>query len=132
MWTLFKETKKLPITLPSRALYDFELKSYAEKYKIPYFRGVFMRDALPKGPPWAKECAIVNLDSSQGTGTHWVAYIKNDDTAEYFDSFGNLKPPKELVNYLKCKIMYNRERYQNYNSEICGRLCLEFLMNKFI
>lgn len=100
--------------------------------KIPHFRGVFMRDDLP-GKPLKTECGIINLDSSKGKGTHWVAYFKNKDYVEYFDSFGNLKPPKEFVNYIgKLIIRYNRENYQNYNTEICGRLCLEFLKNKSI
>ena len=40
---------------------------------FPHFRGVFMRDSLP-GVICPKECGIVNLDSSSGDGTHWVAY----------------------------------------------------------
>lgn len=109
-------------------MYDYEIEKYA--IGIPHFRGVFMRNNLPK-KSWKKECGIVNLDSTEGFGTHWVAYRKkNHNVAEYFDSFGDLKPPKELVNYLKCEIFYNRDRYQNFNSKNCGRLCLEFLMNK--
>lgn len=98
--------------------------------QIPHFRGVFMRDTLPK-KPWSNECGIINLDTFSGEGTHWVCYYKKNDTVEYFDSFGNLKPPKEFVNYLKnCKIKYNRDRLQDYDSDICGKLCLEFLASK--
>lgn len=65
-------------------------------------------------------------------GSHWVAYVKHKNSdginiTIYFDSFGNLKPPKELVNYLGPKICYNYDTFQNYNTVICGHLCLIFL-----
>lgn len=59
-----------------------------------------MRNTLPKFSN-KNECAIFNLDSSEGHGTHGVAHKKHGNEVEYFDSFGNLKPPKELINYLK-------------------------------
>lgn len=92
-----------------------------------------MRNSLPKMPRRI-ECAVVNLDSEKGLGTHWVAYFKNDRIIKYFDSFGNLKPPIELMKYFKhkpsgnTKFIYNYDRYQNYNDINCGHLCLEFLM----
>jgi hypothetical protein len=42
--------KKLPVKLPNRALTNIDLAQYAKKLKILYFRGVFMRDTLPKNP----------------------------------------------------------------------------------
>lgn len=85
-----------------------------------------MLDALPKRAR-KKECGIINLDLSSGSGTHWVAYYKNNQQKEYFDSFGNLQPPLELVKYLGKNISYNYNQHQNYNSFNCGHLCLEFL-----
>lgn len=94
---------------------------------IPFFRGVFMRDKLPKKSK-SIECGIVNLDLSKNNGTHWVAYIKIKDSCEYFDSYGNLKPPVELINYLRSKnIYYNYTTYQRFNSTNCGHLCLSYL-----
>lgn len=89
-----------------------------------------MRDNLPTHSQLSKnECAIINLGSQKSKGTHWVAYRKSGNIVEYFDSFGNLKPPKELVKYLgsKVKILYNNDQYQNFNEANCGHLCLEFL-----
>lgn len=105
------------------------------KRNIPHFRGVFMRDNLPKAPARV-ECAVVNLDSKYGSGTHWVAYFKNGSSVKYFDSFGNLKPPLELMQYFNrnrnskqvLRVMYNYDRYQNYNDINCGHLCLKFLL----
>ena len=73
-----------------------------------------MRTCLPANGPKTNEVAIVNLDDDTGPGTHWVAYRKTDKNVIYFDSFGNLKPPKELLKYLGVeKIHYNYKKYQN-------------------
>lgn len=86
-----------------------------------------MKDKLPQKPK-KHESGIVNLDKQSGQGTHWVAYKKNNKKAMYFDSFGNLQPPKEIKKYLNgCEIKYNYDKYQNYNTVICGQLCLKFL-----
>ena len=85
-----------------------------------------MRDTLPKKPR-ERECGIVNLDHNKGEGTHWVAYSKNKDQIEYFDSFGNLQPPKELIKYLGQNIQYNYKQLQKFNSFNCGHLCIQFL-----
>lgn len=87
-----------------------------------------MRDKLPKKPR-QRECGIVNLDMYRGPGTHWVAYYKNGNQIDYFDSFGNLQPPLEILAYLGPNINYNYERKQKFNSINCGHLCLEFLTN---
>jgi len=91
-----------------------------------------MRDTMPV-KPWKIESGIVNLDTISGPGTHWVCYKKLDDSVYYFDSFGNLPPPKEVMQYFRGlrNIFYNVERKQNLNAEICGHLCLEFLANGF-
>lgn len=95
---------------------------------IPYFRGVYMRNTLPRYS-LQKECGIVNLDSSENSGTHWVAYAKIKDHIEYFDSYGNLRPPKELVKYLGSTIQYNYVNFQKGHPFNCGHLCIQFLEN---
>lgn len=116
------------VTLPRRALTNYDLIYFAKKYRIPHFRGVFMRNRLPK-KPWKQECGIMNLEPQSRRGSHWVAYIKKNRNAVYFDSFGDLPPPRELVRYLKkCSMTYNYETFQSYNSVRCGHLCLKFLL----
>lgn len=88
-----------------------------------------MRDNLPK-QPYSNECGIINLDNSSGPGTHWVAYYKNGNDIIYFDSFGNLAPPREVISYLGNNIKYNYDVYQKYDSFKCGHLCLQFLLNQ--
>lgn len=96
--------------------------------KISHFRGVFMRNDLPKSGAKIRESAIINLDDKNGPGTHWVAYKKNGGHVAYFDSFGDLKPPKDLMRYLGVgSVEYNHKRYQEYDTVICGHLCLKFL-----
>lgn len=87
-----------------------------------------MRDSLPKKIK-ERECGVLNLDSNSGNGTHWCAYYKIYTDCFYFDSFGNLPPPNELIDYLgsDCKIFYNYKQYQEFNTVICGHLCLLFL-----
>lgn len=90
-----------------------------------------MRDKLPKIPRQT-ECGIINLDSNRGNGTHWVAYYKDKNNVEYFDSYGNLQPPLEVLKYLGDNINYNYKRFQTFNSFNCGHLCLKFLINSQI
>lgn len=89
-----------------------------------------MRDTLPLKPR-LNESVIINLDRIQGEGTHWVAYKKIGNKVRYFDSFGNLRPPEELISYLGpgVNIKYNTERHQSFDSVLCGHLCLKFLCN---
>lgn len=100
-------------------------------YKIPHFRGIFMRDNLPVGKPWINECMILNHDSVANDGTHWTCYVKSGEKVCYFDSFGKLAPPLELIDYLgsDCIISYNTEQFQHFDTVICGHLCLKFLYN---
>lgn len=87
-----------------------------------------MKDNLPK-TMWKNESGIVNLDNSTGPGTHWVCYKKLGEKVYYFDSFGNLPPPKEVQAYFGSanQVFYNYQRQQPDNTSICGHLCLEFL-----
>lgn len=89
-----------------------------------------MRDTLPSRP-YTNETGIVNLDSNAGPGTHWVCYQKKANLVQYFDSFGDLKPPLELIKYFgrNITIKYNYKRKQAFNSVACGHLCLQFLRN---
>lgn len=115
-------------SLPKKPLTNIDLLRYVKKFKIPHFRGVFMKNTLPK-KIYKIECGIVNLEEDFKTGSHWTAYIKYNDDISYFDSYGNLPPPPQLINYFGSdkSIKYNYNRYQKFNSVNCGHLCLDFL-----
>lgn len=114
-----------------KPLSNYNILDLVVKLKIPHFKGVFMRDKLlsKKSKPKAKECWILNHASSQTDGSHWTALSKTYNRAYYFDSFGKLPPPLEVINYLgdKVHLYYNAKKYQNYGTNICGHLCLRFL-----
>ena len=87
-----------------------------------------MRDELPKDGPRFRESIVVNLDDSRGLGTYWVACKKRGGKIEYFDSFGDLRPPHEITRYFDgYDVRYNSKRYQNFDTYNCGHLCLQFL-----
>lgn len=123
-----RRLKKLGL-ITHRGLYDYEIKEYAAKMKIAYFRDVYDRQNLPVRP-FKYEALVLNLDDIDSPGTHWVALRKIDNIVIYFDSYGDLPPPKEIFQYLNnYDIYYNHRNYQNNSSVICGQLCIEFLIN---
>jgi len=66
-----------------------------------------------------KQCDKIKSENSSEEGSHWAAYYKNNDK-KYFDSYGNVYPPKQLVKYLGLKnLFWNYERFQNYNDPPC-------------
>ena len=86
--------------MSSGATSNVQLDVLARRMSVPYFRGVFMRNALLTSEARRNESDIVNLADAIEPGTHWVAYAsKRNNRVVYFDSFGNLRPPKELVRY---------------------------------
>jgi len=93
-----------------------------KKLKLRNFRGVFLRDTLPKTPR-KSECAIMNLGDSSGSGTHWVCYFKRGNDKWYLDSFG-LPPPTELNDYLQVDLFHPTEQIQPKEQVFCGHLCL--------
>ena len=109
--------------LPNKVLSNFDLEKVAKDF--PYWRGIFSRDNLPKKPN-RRECGILNLDSADGQGTHWVAWYKNKGTKYYFDSYG-IQPPEEMHKYLKSPILYNSIQIQEPGTYICGHLCIYVL-----
>ena len=112
------------VLLTFDARFYLDLISYAKKLRIANFRGVFMRDTLPKSGPLEHESGIVNLDSSKGRGTHWISYMKVGSIVQYYDSFG-VPPPVEILKYfIHNVILFNSEQEQKFDQVICGHLCL--------
>ena len=74
------------INIPAKRLTDIELSSYAHELLIPHFRDIFMRDTLPRYP-YIAECGIVNLNTSDQAGSHWVFSYRNKNDRIYFDLY---------------------------------------------
>lgn len=113
------------LILPNIPLSNFQLIEAAKKLKINHFRGVFVRDQLPKKPRLS-ECGILNTGDSSTNGFHWMCWYKSGSKKICFDSYA-LPPPVELVAYLKSPVYYNSERVQYGNTVFCGHLCLYVL-----
>ena len=82
---------------------------------IKYFRSIYSRDQLPDQIK-KKECGIINLDSIEGQGIHWVCYRNIDkQMVEYFDPFG-LIMPHEILHYLSLslekKLYFHKMKYK--------------------
>ena len=73
--------------MPATALTHAQMEGYAKRLKIPHFRGVFMRERLPRKGPRKQECAVINLDDVEGEVTLFVAYPKRERNVKYFDAF---------------------------------------------
>ena len=120
------------IDISGATLTNVDLLYYANKLGIIIFRGVFMRDRLPKTKS-APEVGIMNFNDSTQPGTHWVCWIiKNNGQRFYFDSYGQ-NVPEELMKYLKSSQEYKNDIpvvrrnalvVQRLNTTECGRLCL--------
>ena len=124
----------MKLTLPTRTLYDGEIIRFIEKLKIPDFRGVKMRDELPT-KPHEQECGILNFNTHDQCGSHWVCWYKYGNDRFYFDSFGE-PPPIEMISYLKTYeelikgspvIQCSAVTVQHYRANECGSLCLYVL-----
>ena len=116
------------VSIPGNPLTKIELSTYARKLKIPHFRGVFMRDTLLLHL-LSEECGIVNFNTSNQPGSHWVCY-KTDRI--YFDSYGQITPV-EIQRYLKTGsefdrgkevIQRNTDSVQAASTSVCDHLRL--------
>ncbi len=72
---------------------------------------------------------IINLDRSDGKGTHWVCYCVFGDDVYYFDSYG--APPSAYIEsqlkYHYEKLYFNTKIIQAPKSILCGYFCIAFL-----
>jgi hypothetical protein len=93
---------------------------------------VFPADYLKKIPPSRLLPAgyIVNTAPSSHDGEHWVAFYFTEDTAEFFDSYGQ-DPKPEMVKFLASyghrSWATNGRRLQGSLSTVCGQYCIFFL-----
>lgn len=113
---------------------NIELEEMAKKYDIPIVT-ILPKDLL--FPVKQKEGGyIINLDNSNGQGTHWVGLylLKYDGIkyAFYMDSYG-MPAPKEIEEYAlkwtKNPIYFieNTKKFQALKSGYCGQYSLMFI-----
>lgn len=101
---------------------DIQLKEYAEKMGLP-LNNILMRDEMNE----LKKDGfyIINLDDSNGNGTHWTSLYFHPLNSYYFDSYGFV-PPLEVEQKIK-PYLYNDADIQDFNSKACGYYALAFI-----
>lgn len=89
------------------------------------FVGVFSIDTFPSEmSPFTG--AVLNLDVSTGTGTHWVGIFKSV-ILEYFDPLAQRPPPRLAY---RGPILYNKKRIQDEASIACGSFAVDFVKRR--
>ena len=98
------------------------------------FYGVFPRDKLPKKIYKKPGIFIINTDSSDKIGEHWVAiYLDVNGRAEYFDSYAIPPRSNDIKSFIKknsnfCK--YNTKVLQPVFSDTCGYFVFYYAYRK--
>ena len=115
---------------------NYELYNEAQKLGLPNFKYFMSNELVEASPGKRKECGIVNLDDSDGVGTHHICYWIDPGRRQLinqkycFDSFG-VAPPTELIDYMKknddTKILYSTYVIQDLKETNCSELCLYVL-----
>lgn len=99
-----------------KVLSNYESIDLSNKYNI-LLVAIYNKDTILKH--LKDGYYIINLDRSDGIGTHWTcASISINKINYYFDSFG-FKTPKQLEQILG-KYLYNDKVIQSLNSNSCG------------
>lgn len=89
------------------------------------FYGIYSIDTFPRYlPPFTG--AIINLDQSDGGGSHWVAVFKSV-LLEYFDPLAQKPPPS--LRYIG-PIIYNKKQIQDQSSIACGAFTVDFVKRR--
>lgn len=118
---------KLPNNIFNRPTTNIELQDIANRLGIP-LNGILMKDEL--NTKNVKDgCYIINLESSDMNGSHWLGLFKNKQKYYYCDSFG-MPPPQTLIDNLRINpnnLFFNERQIQDIKSKRCGFYSLYFL-----
>ena len=97
------------------------------------FLGVFPIDSLPERVPHYPSCMVINTQSHNLPGEHWISiFITKDKRGEVFDSLG-LPLSNFLIRWLNRftkSWRYNRKTYQRLSSDKCGAFVIYFLLHR--
>ena len=100
-------------------IYEIGKKLFGNKFK-----GVYPLEKIPK---YLKNgFYVINTQTSNLPGEHWLAIDVRSYEIKVFDSFGFFYP-QELLNRVfqtGKQVTFNRIRYQNPFTTSCGQLCL--------
>ena len=99
------------------------------------FLGVFSSDQLPTQIRKYPAAFIANVDTSEESGTHWLAFYMADRyRMEFFDSFGHAPTdfPGYISDYTKTfrKINFNPMTLQSNKTAVCGQYCIYYIYSR--
>lgn len=124
-----------------RGTYDYEIEDILKK--MPNFKGVVAADELDTLEVSPKMSFIVNRDTSDKPGSHWMAvYIDaiNNKSVEFFDPLADPTEPiikeglKKIVDKINpthmLKFKENKQKSQSSESDTCAFHSIRFLKDR--
>ncbi len=119
---------------------SIEIETILNAYKWNKFKflGCFAADQLPDVElRQIPVCFIANVEASNESGSHWVAFIiPKDGYCEYFCSLGiSFYHWPLFTTYIRNSMCFestlmNRKQIQSSNSNLCALYCIEFLIQR--
>jgi hypothetical protein len=105
------------------------------KHTKKIYRGTFAIDQVPLKEIKKPTLFVINLDTSDQNGSHWISIYLTKSIFELFDSGGRLLNQHIYFNYIrKCynkkKFVYNKTQIQDNSSICCGYFCCMFALAK--
>ena len=95
-----------------------------------HFMGCFASNQLPSFPSSFPKSMIINTDTANSSGEHWVALVLKKKSCFYFDSFGLPILNDNILNFVSeiyNKVSYTDVCIQNVFSDYCGKFCIAFI-----
>lgn len=110
-----------------KPLSNYEIFNYATNKNLKIYcvpKDMLANHKLLKN----KQSIVINLDDSEGLGTHWVSLVKKNNQLFYYDPFGVEYIDPDILNFIKKhknnKAFLSTEQNQNMLSVKCGYYCL--------
>lgn len=101
----------------------------------PFNCFVVARDELPDSKITRKTGFVINTDSAQEPGEHWVAiYLDGNRCVEYFDPFGLAPLHPDFISFIsnQCSSWYYSSfTIQDFDSSKCGEYWVNYLRSRF-
>ncbi len=100
------------------------------------FVGTFPRDLLPEKVNFRPAALVLNTDTSDKPGTHWVAiFLTTNGDGEYFDSFGFPPLTSDIERFMENNCINgwttNNITFQTPAlSSTCGHYCILYLTHR--
>jgi hypothetical protein len=129
--TIFLQYKNQLIKLLGRKpLFNDVIEKVGRKVLGPIFKGVYPQDMFPVEKVGYY---VINTDTSNESGTHWVAVINTKKYIYVHDSYG--RDTKTILKHIVHKAKMAKKTLikadpdvEQKNSNVCGCIALAFLL----